>query len=50
MTDEKKLTNLDYDIEKFDEANDRAAKLLEVRIKQNSILTGGNENGKTNID
>lgn len=46
----KDTKDLDYDIELFDEANDRAAKLFEARLKQAEVLEKGAEDGEGNID
>lgn len=42
--------DLDYDMEVFDEANDRANKLFEARIKQTQIIEEGEEYGEGDID
>ena len=42
--------DLDYDIEVFDAANDRANKLFEARLKQTKIIEGGEEYGESSID
>lgn len=49
---ENNLTNekLEYDTAIFEEANNRASKLLEARIKQFEVLREGVNDGESNID
>lgn len=50
MNENMNKEELDYDIALFEEANDRAAKLLEARIKQFEALQKGVTDGESNID
>lgn len=42
--------DMEYDLQTMDEVNDRAAKLLQARIKQQIIIQEGVTNGETDID
>lgn len=42
--------DLDYDMEVFNQANDRANKLFTARLKQTQIIEEGEEYGESNID
>lgn len=46
----KDTKDLDYDLELFDEANDRATKLFEARLKQAELLEKGAEDGEIDVD
>lgn len=50
MNENMNNEELEYDLDKFDEANDRANKLFEARMKQFELFQKGVTDGETDID